>query len=98
VHLRWLLTRDNTSADSVSLARGVRAAQARVYAGAMADLVDRIRRELERRSKRARPVVGELQRLQRAVGVIVSTTRSQGARPGDRRVRGEQAGGQRGGQ
>jgi hypothetical protein len=50
----------------VSLARGVRGAQARVYAGAMADLVDRI----ERRGERVRLVVGELQRLQRAVGVM----------------------------
>jgi hypothetical protein len=40
---------------------------------AMAELVDRIRSELERRSKLVRPVVGEFERLQRAVGVIAGT-------------------------
>jgi hypothetical protein len=38
--------------------------------------VDRIRSELQRRSKRVRHGVGEFERWQRAVGVIVGTTRS----------------------
>jgi hypothetical protein len=43
----------------------------------MADLVDGIRSEFGRRSKRLRPLVGEVERLQRAVAALART----GSRP-----------------
>ena len=43
----------------------------------MADLVDGIRSEFGRRNKRLRPVVGEVERLQRAVAALART----GSRP-----------------
>src|SRR5436309_2991910 len=55
----------------VSIARGRPRPGGCIYAGAgMAELVDRIRRELDARIEQLRPLVGEFERLERAAAAL----------------------------
>jgi hypothetical protein len=46
----------------------------------MADLVDRIRKELDARIEQLRPLVGEFERLQRAAAALGARSRRAGGR------------------